>query len=248
MTLTGRLAFITGAGSGIGRSTCQILARDGALIVAADKNKRNADETINAISKEFKQEHISLELDVGNSSSIDEVLGKILAEYGKPPTIIVNSAGITRDNFILKLSEEDFDEVLKINLKGTFLIVQKCANAIIDHGINNASIINVGSISGKYGNIGQANYAASKAGVERLTRTASLELANKGIRLNSVLPGVILTPMTTVIPDKVKAKLMSMIPMRRFGEPEEIAEVIAFLAGDKSSYITGTSIEVTGGF
>ncbi|XP_018575630.1 estradiol 17-beta-dehydrogenase 8 [Anoplophora glabripennis] len=248
MTLTGRLAFITGAGSGIGRSTCRILARDGAFIVAADKNKKNADETINAVSKEFKQKHISLELDVGNSSSIDEALGKILKEYGKPPTIIVNCAGILRDNFILKLSEEDFDEVLKTNLKGTFLIVQKCANAIIEHGINNASIINLGSIIGKYGNIGQVNYAASKAGVERLTRTASLELANKGIRLNSVLPGFIMTPMFQAVPDKVKTKFMSKIPMGRCGEPEEIAEVIAFLAGDKSSYITGTSIEVTGGF
>lgn len=106
-----------GAGSGIGRSTCHILARDGALIIAADKNKKNAEETISTVLKEFKEKHIPLEIDVGNSTSIDEALGKIISEYGMPPTIIVNCAGITRDNFLLKLSEEDFDEVLQINLK-----------------------------------------------------------------------------------------------------------------------------------
>lgn len=117
--------------------------------------------------------------------------------------------------------------------QGTFLIVKKCANAILEHGINNASIINVASIVGKYGNIGQANYAASKAGVERLTRTASLELGNKGIRLNSVLPGIIKTPMTAVIPDKVKTKFLSMIPMNRFGTPEGKFSILQFFITKK---------------
>ncbi|KAJ8919088.1 hypothetical protein NQ315_012073 [Exocentrus adspersus] len=206
MALVGRLAFVTGAGSGIGRATCQALARDGASVVAADRNLKNAEETVTLL-KEFKENHVSLHLDVGDSSSVNNNLDKILSKYKRPPTIIVNCAGITRDNFVLKLSEEDFDEVLKINLKGTFLVVKQFAQAIVEHGINNASIINVASIVGKYGNIGQANYSASKAGVERLTRTASLELGDKGIRVNAVLPGMIATPMLAAVPEKSNNKV-----------------------------------------
>ncbi|KAJ8942671.1 hypothetical protein NQ314_009993 [Rhamnusium bicolor] len=248
MALTGRLAFVTGGGSGIGRATCEVLAREGASVVAADKSIRNVEDTINVITKYSDQKHFALELDVGEFRSIKKALDRIIKEYTKPPTIIVNSAGITRDNFILKLSQEDFDEVLNVNLKGTFLVMQIFANAIVEREINNASIINIGSIVGKYGNLGQANYCASKAGVELMTKTASKELGRNGIRVNAVLPGIISTPMVNAIPDKVKVKFLQMIPVGRFGKPEEIAEVITFLASDKSSYITGASIEITGGF
>ncbi|KAJ8958213.1 hypothetical protein NQ318_017354 [Aromia moschata] len=199
MAVTGRLAFVTGAGSGIGRATCQILAREGATIIATDKNITDVEKTITSINKS-ENSHTGMALDVAEPEA------------------------------------------------GTFFVVQTFANAIIDHGITNASIINIGSIVGKYGNIGQVNYSASKAGVELLTKTASKELGKKGIRVNAVLPGMILTPMLQAVPDKVKEKFKLSTPLGRFGTPDEVAEVITFLASDKSSYITGASIEITGGF
>nr|AEE62723.1 unknown [Dendroctonus ponderosae] len=246
MSVQGRLAFITGAGSGIGRAASQCLAREGAIVIAADKNVENAKETVNLLPKDNK--HTSLQLSVENKDSVKLALDTVIKAYLKPPSIIVNAAGITRDNFLNKLSEEDFSEVLDVNLKGTFLILQTFANSIVENNVQEASIINVGSIVAKYGNIGQANYCASKAGVELLTKVASREYSKKGIRVNTVLPGMISTPMTAAVPEKVKAKFLTQIPLGRFGTAEEIAEVILFLASCRSSYVTGTSIEVTGGF
>ncbi|KAK9888169.1 hypothetical protein WA026_000438 [Henosepilachna vigintioctopunctata] len=246
MSLIGRTAFVTGAGSGIGRATCQVLARDGANIIAADVNEANARKTIELIDKS-ESKNLSIAIDVSKSSNVKHVLDKVLETYKKPPSIIVNCAGITRDNFILKLSEENFQEVIDVNLKGTFLVLQAFANAIIEHQISPASIINIGSVSSKNGNMGQANYCASKAGVELLTKTAAKEFGKVGIRVNAVLPGFISTPMTAIVPEKVKAILLKQIPLARLGNPEEIAEVISFLASEKSSYINGASINVNGG-
>lgn len=246
MALAGKTAFITGAGSGIGRAACQILARDGANIIAADKNLKAAQDTIEML-KIPNLNNASISLDVADLNSIKSALTESLEKYQKPPNIIVNCAGITRDNFLLKMSEANFQEVLDINLKGTFLVMQTFSNAILEHQLKDASIINIASIVGKYGNIGQANYCASKAGVELLTKTAAKELGRQGIRVNAILPGFIKTPMTDIVPDKVKDKFCKEIPLARFGFPEEIAEVISFLASDKSSYINGASIEVTGG-
>ncbi|CAG9839526.1 unnamed protein product [Diabrotica balteata] len=248
MSLAGRLAFVTGAGSGIGRATCKIFSREGASVVVADKVPKTVEETLNIINQNGQNQHLGVELDVGSSDSVGNALKKTLEKYSKPPTVIVNCAGITRDNFLLKLSEKDFDEVLDINLKGTFLIMKTFANSIVQHGLKNASIVNISSIVGKYGNIGQANYTASKAGVELLTKTASKEFGQLGIRVNTIFPGMIKTRMIETVPDKVQDRFRAMIPMARFGEPEEIAEVITFLASDKSSYVTGASIHVTGGF
>ncbi|XP_023021777.2 estradiol 17-beta-dehydrogenase 8 [Leptinotarsa decemlineata] len=248
MSFVGRLAFVTGGGSGIGKAACQLLAKEGASVVVADKVVKNVNETINSIPSSPTQMHLGIDLHVEKSESVGNALLQMLEKYSKPPTIIVNCAGITRDNFLLKLSEEDFEEVIDVNLKGTFLVMKTFGKSIVDHGITNASIINIGSIVGKYGNIGQTNYTASKAGVELLTRTASQELGKMGIRVNTILPGMISTPIVETVPEKVQEKFMSMIPLKRFGRPEEVAEVIAFLASDKSSYITGASITVTGGF
>ncbi|KAL3274720.1 hypothetical protein HHI36_016095 [Cryptolaemus montrouzieri] len=247
MSLSGKTALVTGAGSGIGRATCKILARDGAAIVAADVNVKKAQETIDLINP-TNVKATSLSLDVSKSLEIKNALQKILELYLKPPSIIVNCAGITRDNFLLKLSEDNFQEVLNVNLKGTFFVIQTFANSIIEYKIPNASIINLGSIVGKNGNIGQANYSASKAGVEMLTKTAAKELGKQGIRVNTVLPGFIKTPMTDIVPNKVKEMFVKQIPLSRFGTAEEVAEVISFLASDKSSYINGASIDVNGGF
>ncbi|CAH0548705.1 unnamed protein product [Brassicogethes aeneus] len=247
MSLIGKLAFVTGAGSGIGRETCKILAREGANVVAADKFLKNASDTAENLPKKADQSHTSVELDVTKKTSVQYTLKKTLEIYGKPPSIIVNSAGITKDNFVLKLSEEDFQDVIDVNLKGTFLVIQTFCNAITENKLKNASVINIASIVGKYGNIGQSNYCASKAGVELLTKSSAKELGQFGIRVNAILPGIIDTAMIQTVPDKVKQKFKSVISLGRFGQPQEIGEVIAFLASDKSSYISGASIEVTGG-
>lgn len=246
--LLGKLALVTGSGSGIGRATCRILAKEGATVISADVNLESAKQSTKDLKRNNDLEHAFFKLDVKESSDVTEILNRVLEKYKKPPTIIVNSAGITRDNFLLQLSQQDFDDVINVNLRGTFFVVQTFAKSIIEHKINGASIINIASIVGKYGNIGQANYCASKAGVELLTKVASKEFGRYGIRCNSVLPGFIQSPMTKVIPDKVKEKFVKMISLGRFGDAEEVAEVISFLASDKSRYVNGASIEVTGGF
>lgn len=187
-------------------------------------------------------------MEVSDQLSIQDSFKNIINRYSKPPTIIINSTGIVRDQFILKLNKTEFDDVIDVNLKGTFFIIQTAVSQMVDADLcNGSSIVNVGSIVGTTGNMGQANYAASKAGVEALTKTASLEFGQLGIRVNTVLPGIIDTPMTETVPDNVKQMFLKRIPLRRIGKPQEVAEVIAFLASGKSSYINGASIEVTGG-
>ncbi|XP_076232233.1 (3R)-3-hydroxyacyl-CoA dehydrogenase [Calliopsis andreniformis] len=243
--VAGKIALITGAGSGIGREVCRILASQGAKLIAADQNLKAVQETVQSLND---SKHLALSVDVSDIKSVKKVFQDSISAYSKPPTIIVNSAGITRDQFILKLSEKDFTEVLDVNLKGTFLVIQTAVNEMIEAGVNNGgSIINISSISGRMGNIGQVNYAASKAGVIALTKTASLEFGQFGIRVNTVLPGFIETPMTNTVPDNVKQLFIKKISLQRMGKPEEVAEVIAFLASSKSSYVNGTSIEITGG-
>lgn len=247
----GKLAFVTGAGSGIGRATCQVLAREGAQVIAADKNLKSAEETIATLPITSNNDnsigHSSVLVDVSDSNSIKSSLKKILGQFKKPPSIVVNCAGITRDNFILKLSEEDFDDVINVNLKGTFLLMKIFAQAIIENNVKESSFITIGSAVAKNGNMGQANYCASKAGVDLVTKTAAREFSKYGIRCNSVLPGFIATPMTDVVPEKVIEKMMPLISCRRMGRPEEIAEMITFLASSKSSYVNGASIDINGG-
>ncbi|XP_076286202.1 (3R)-3-hydroxyacyl-CoA dehydrogenase [Lasioglossum baleicum] len=244
--VAGKLAFVTGAGGGIGREVCRILANHGAKIIAADQNLKSAQQTIDSLND--TKHHLALNLDVSSESSIKEAFKSVTSKYTKPPTIIVNSAGITRDQFILKLTENDFNEVLNVNLKGTFLVIQSAVQHMLEaEASKDGSIINLSSIIAKVGNIGQANYAASKAGVIALTKSASLEFGQFGIRVNAVLPGFIETAMTETVPDNVKQMFIKRIPLRRMGQPEEVAEVITFLASGKSSFINGASIEVTGG-
>lgn len=186
-------------------------------------------------------------MDVTSTSNITDTLAAIHGRFQLPPSIVVNSAGITRDQFLLKMTETDFDAVIGVNLKGTFLVMRAFAQAMVNAELRPGSIVNLASIVGKTGNIGQANYASSKAGVESMTRVASKEFAKFGIRVNAVLPGFIRSPMTDGLPDKIKVMATQACAMRRFGEPEEIAEVISFLASERSSFVNGSSIEVTGG-
>ncbi|XP_060593685.1 estradiol 17-beta-dehydrogenase 8-like [Ruditapes philippinarum] len=245
--LTGRVALITGAGSGIGRAVCQLFAKEGAAIAAVDLSKDAALQTIQDLPTAPALSHHAYCADVSASGSVSDLLQNVQASFNSLPTVAVNSAGITKDTMMLKMSEEQWDKVINVNLKGTFLVNQALSRALVSAGIKPASIVNISSISGKSGNRGQANYAASKAGVIGLTKTAAMELGGHGIRVNAVLPGFTITPMTDVVPDKVKQLVTAMIPLGRMGNPEEIAEACLFLASERSSYVTGCALEVTGG-
>ncbi|XP_018609888.2 (3R)-3-hydroxyacyl-CoA dehydrogenase isoform X2 [Scleropages formosus] len=246
--LVSKLAVVTGGGSGIGRAVCQRFASEGASVVVADIDEGSASRTVAALPRGHRaQEHMAAAVDVSSRHSVDRLLTSIQHQYFQPPSLCVSAAGITQDEFLLKMDEEDFDRVIEVNLKGTFLVTQVFSRAMVSSGFPKGSIITIGSIVGKMGNIGQVNYSASKAGVVGLTRTAAKELSKFGIRCNCVLPGFIATPMTDKIPEKVLSKVLSLVPMGRIGEPAEVADVCAFLASDESRYITGVSIEVTGG-
>eukprot|EP00092_Neocalanus_flemingeri_P086907 GFUD01109574.1.p1 GENE.GFUD01109574.1~~GFUD01109574.1.p1 ORF type:complete len:277 (+),score=72.30 GFUD01109574.1:163-993(+) len=274
MVLSGRLALVTGGGRGIGRAVCQVLARDNARVVVTDLSMESCQETMQSLRPD---DHFSVSSDVSQSASVNDCFKQILDKYKRAPDIIVNSAGITRDGFMLRMKEEDFDKVIDVNLKGTFLVTQAAASLMKDQQLS-GSIVNIASIVGKTGNVGQANYTASKAGVIGFTKTAAKELGKFGIRVNVILPGFIKTPMTDVVPDKLKLMVQFQIPLSKtktgnkgeerdeedtwkrrlaerligrplgdFGDPEDIAETAAFLASHRSKYMTGASIDVNGG-
>uniref|UniRef100_A0A8C5S9B3 (3R)-3-hydroxyacyl-CoA dehydrogenase n=1 Tax=Laticauda laticaudata TaxID=8630 RepID=A0A8C5S9B3_LATLA len=245
LRLRGALALVTGAGSGIGRAVSLRLAREGATVAAADVDEAAAGETLRAMPP---GDHRAARVDVSCAESVAELLRGLRARFSRPPTVCVNCAGVTRDEFLLRQSEAAFEAVLSVNLKGAFLVTQAVAKALVESGVSGGSIVHLGSVVGKVGNLGQVNYAASKAGVEALAKTAAKELARYGIRCNTVVPGFIRTPMTDKVPAKVLDKFAAMVPMGRLGEPEDVADVCAFLASDESRYITGASLEVTGVF
>jgi len=240
--LLGKLALITGAGGGIGRAAAIRFAQEGATVIVTDRKFDQASQT----AKKLGVTHLPLELDVTNPENIKNVIEEAINKYKRPPSITVNCAGITRDAFILKMDDSDFDLVLNVNLKGTYLVMKHVVQKMIEHKVG-GTIVNISSITAKMGNMGQCNYAPSKAAVETLTRVAAKEFAKFGIRVNTVIPGFINTPMTASVPEKVKEMIMKTIALKRFGEPEEVSDTIAFLASDKSSYVTGASIEVSGG-
>ncbi|XP_077515629.1 estradiol 17-beta-dehydrogenase 8-like [Amblyomma americanum] len=243
--LAGRLALVTGGGSGIGRAVCKALSNEGARVIAADKNKEGAATTVRDLPG--SHEHRAVEVDVGNSESVLSLFAEIKKSYSAPVSIVVNCAGILRDSFLMDMTEDAFDDVMKVNLKGTYLVTQAAAREMVASGVPNGAIVNISSIVGKTGNMGQCNYAASKAGVVGFTKTVALELARHNIRCNAIMPGFIETPMVASVPEKVLAKIMGRIPMGRFGKPEELANTVLFLCSPASSYVTGSVLEVTGG-
>lgn len=234
-----------GGGSGIGRAVCVRLARDGARVAVADRDGGWAGEVREGLSPTPPPLHAAFAVDVASQDSVDAMVARVQDHFGTPPSICVTCAGVTRDEFLLRLPHSHFDEVLSVNLKGTFLVTQAVARAMVAVGAARGSIVHVGSIVGKVGNVGQANYAASKSGVEGLMRSCAKELGRFGIRCNAVLPGFIRTPMTARVPSKVIGKFAALVPMGRLGQPEEVADVCAFLASEDSAYITGASVEVT---
>ncbi|TKR96357.1 hypothetical protein L596_010388 [Steinernema carpocapsae] len=192
--------------------------------------------------------HAAFACDVSKQTEVKNLVDFVKEKFpSEPPQIVVNCAGITQDSTLLKMSEEQFDSVVNVNLKGTFLITQAFTRLAVEHQ-SPQSVVNISSIVGKTGNFGQTNYSATKAGVIGFSKSAAKELAKKGIRVNCVLPGFIATPMTAAMPSNVLSQISSQIPMGRMGRPDEIADTVLYLASDLSSYVTGTSIEVAGGF
>ncbi|XP_059034672.1 (3R)-3-hydroxyacyl-CoA dehydrogenase isoform X4 [Mustela lutreola] len=252
LRLRSALALVTGAGSGIGRAVSVRLAREGATVAACDLDRAAACETVWLLGGQGSEEvapggtHAAFQADVSEAGSVRRLLEQVQACFSRPPSVVVSCAGITRDEVLLRMSEDDWDKVIAVNLKGIFLVTQAAAQALVSSGCH-GSIINISSIVGKVGNMGQTNYAASKAGVIGLTQTAARELGRHGIRCNSVLPGFITTPMTQKVPQKVLDKVIGIIPVGHMGDPEDVADVVAFLASEDSGYITGASVEVTGG-
>ncbi len=242
--LKGKVALVTGASRGIGREIAKELAKNGAFVIV---NYHGSKEKAQNVVEEIKAdggEAISYGCNVASFSETEHMIAELVKTYQRID-ILVNNAGITRDNLIMKMSEEDFDCVLEINLKGTFNTIRHISRQMLKQRAG--KIINIASVSGVLGNAGQANYAASKAGIIGLTKTMARELAPRGINVNAVAPGFIKTEMTDILSDAVKEQAVSQIPFKRFGETKEVAQTVVFLASDAASYITGQVLCVDGG-
>lgn len=243
--LKGKTAVITGSGRGIGKAIARKLADLGANIVINDiPSSPDADNTAKEIAAEFGVKTLVIKGDVRSADDVQNLIDGALAEFGTID-VFVNNAGITRDGLMLRMTEDDWDMVLDINLKGAFHCIKAVSRPMMKQ--KSGSIINMASIVGVMGNPGQANYVASKAGLIGLTKTTAKEFAKKGIRCNAVAPGFIKSDMTDKLSDKVKEQYLSSIPLERFGSVEDIADVVAFLASDMSKYVTGQVINVDGG-
>ena len=241
--LEGKVSLITGAAQGIGAATALKFAREGAIVVVCDV-KQAAIDAVVAQCQAAGAEAVGHVMDVSNRPQIDAVVQAVQARFGRID-VLVNNAGITLDARLQKMTLEQFDRVIDINLRGVFHCAQAVADIMVQQG--QGVILNASSVVGIYGNYGQTNYAASKFGVIGFTKTWSRELGPKGVRVNAVAPGFISTPMVSTVPSKVLDELAEKVPLKRLGQPEEIANVYAFLASDEASYVNGTVIEVAGG-
>lgn len=242
--LEGKTALVTGASRGIGREIALTLASYGAdVIVNYNGSKEKADEVVKQI-REMGRKAEALQCSVADFDACGEMITKALAEFGKID-ILVNNAGITKDNLLIKMSEEEFDAVIDTNLKGAFHCMKHVSRQMVKQ--RSGRIINISSVSGVSGNAGQTNYSASKAGIIGMTKTVAREMAARGITVNAIAPGFIQTDMTEVLSDKIKESILEKIPMKQFGEPEDIADTALFLASDQAKYITGQVICVDGG-
>jgi 3-oxoacyl-[acyl-carrier protein] reductase len=243
MRLQNKVALITGAGRGIGRATALRFAAEGAAVVVADIDLAVVEAVVAEITA-VSGSALAVQVDVTNREAVQEMVQAAVTQYGRVD-ILVNNAGITRDAQLIKMSAAAFDQVVDVNLKGVFNCTQAAAPFMIEQG--SGVILNASSGVATYGNFGQSNYVASKAGVVGLTKVWARELGRKGIRVNAVAPGFIHTRMTEGIPDKVMDKLTERIPLQRLGQPEEIANAYLWLASDEAAYITGHTLAVDGG-
>jgi len=241
--LDGKVAVITGAARGIGRAIAEALSAAGADIALCDLKAEWLNDTADAVKRNGRKASC-YSVDVSDSKGVDATIAEILKASGKID-IMVNNAGITKDTLLIRMKEEDWDQVISVNLKGTFLFTKAVARPMMKQ--ESGVIVNISSIIGLIGNAGQCNYAASKAGVIALTKSSAKELASRGVRVNAVAPGFIETKMTEVLSEDVRKKMMDVIPMKRFGAPADVAKAVLFLASDGSSYMTGQVLTVSGG-
>jgi 3-oxoacyl-[acyl-carrier protein] reductase len=240
----GRVALVTGGGRGIGRAIAVRLAREGARVaISYRSNDAAAEETVELVRKAG----VECETFKGDVASLEDVeaLMKGVGEAFGAVEILVNNAGTTRDNILLRMKDSEFDEVLATNLKGTYLCTRAALRGMVR--ARWGRIVNISSVVGLLGNAGQANYAASKAGIIGFTKSVAREVAGRGITANAVAPGYVETELTGVLPENIKEQILGQVPMGRLGEPEEIAEVVTFLAGERGAYVTGQTIAVDGG-
>lgn len=241
--MKGHTAIITGGGRGIGKAIAESLARAGINIVVVDVNLDIAKEAAAELEK-LSIKSMALKADVSNSSDVRSIFEDAVKEFEKVE-ILVNNAGITRDGLLLRMKEEDWDAVININLKGTFLCSKEAVKVMSKQRYGR--IINIASVVAFMGNPGQANYSASKAGIVGLTKTIAKEYASRGITVNAVAPGFITTAMTDALPENVKQEMLKAIPMNKFGTVEDVANAVAFFASSEAGYITGQVIHVNGG-
>lgn len=241
--LDGKTALVTGAARGIGRAIAEELAREGADLALCDLKEEWLADTAAAVSALGRKVQC-LAVDVSNSDAVTATVNAVVEKFGKLD-VLVNNAGITKDTLLVRMSDEDWDAVLSVNLRGTFLFTRAAARPMMKQ--RTGAIVNIASIIGLIGNAGQCNYAASKAGVIALTKSTAKELAARNIRVNAVAPGFIESKMTEVLSEDIRNKMLDAIPMKRFGVPQDVAKVVVFLAGEASSYITGHCVTVSGG-
>ena len=242
-SLEGKVAIVTGGSAGIGKATVLKFVDEGAKVAVCDINEERGLELETTLNKEGN--NITFyKVNTADESQINEAATKVINDYGKID-ILVNNAGITKDSSLLKMTTEQWNQVIDINLTGVFLCTKAVAPHIVAKGY--CRIMNASSVVGLYGNFGQTNYAATKAGVIAMTQTWAKELGRKGINVNAVAPGFILTAMVQAMPEEVLAKMSEKVPLKRFGNPEDIANIYAFLASDQADYINGTTISVDGG-
>lgn len=244
MNLTGKVTLVTGASRGIGRQIALTLAGYGAtVIVNYNGSAAKAEKVVNEITANGGMAE-SMQCSVSDFEKSKEMIDGIVKKYGRLD-ILVNNAGITKDNLIMKMSEEEFDKVIEVNLKGAFNCMKHVSRIMLKQ--RSGHIINMSSVSGVMGNAGQVNYCASKAGIIGMTKSLARELGSRGITVNAIAPGFIETEMTDVLSEDVKENLLGSIPLKRMGQTKDIAETVAFLASDKAAYITGQTISVDGG-
>ncbi|MBI2891326.1 MAG: 3-oxoacyl-[acyl-carrier-protein] reductase [Nitrospirae bacterium] len=242
--LEGRVALVTGASRGIGRETALALGLRGARVAITYREKRDAAENVLQDLKSRAVEAMALQFDVADTAGAKSACERI-EEAWSALDILVNNAGVTRDNLFIRMSDEEWDDVIRTNLRGAFALSRAVARGMMKR--RRGRIINIASVSGLLGNVGQANYAASKMGLIGLTRSLARELAGRGITVNAVAPGFIETDMTARLPERARTELLQQIPLGRFGRAEEVAETVCFLASEKAAYITGQVVSVNGG-
>ena len=236
--LKNKIAVITGGGRGIGKATAQLFTNEGAAVIIAESDEVSGQLTANELGAHF------IKTDVSNEESVNALFNFVLSEFGQLD-ILVNNAGILADSTLKKLDPDNFDAVINVNLRGVYLCGRAAADIMIEQG--SGVILNASSVVAHQGNFGQTNYVASKAGVIGITKVWARELGKDGIRVNAVAPGFIQTNMTAGMPEKVVSMMGEKVPLKRWGQPEDVANAYAFLASDEASYITGTVLNVDGG-